>query len=324
MTHGGQPRAAPEFVQVTLDALRRVGPRRIGLAIVEALRKFRPEATAAEMAAWLGVDERLIRKWLAGIDGRWPVGRHATTPGQNRGGRPAGKPDARDRKTGRPGPENRTPGTAKTGRPGPSSHIGETFNRERGRDGTHPPPSLRDQLKTETDANRRLGLLVDGYLARSIHTTPHAEAWATVYDDLYQGRYAAADLAGYLDRTPHVRAWPRELAAAVGAWLNFRNTSAAKARDLAAWLAWRQRLRLVTPGDALWRTDEAHIGWHALGVDAEGGCLVAVRRESSGQRYEQPIRTPAEGAAWTFAAETMPLFKTADPERQATGHRPQA
>jgi hypothetical protein len=135
---------------------------------------------------------------------------------------------------------------------------------------------------------------------------------AVILDDLRAGRYGEALLAEYLDATPHVRAWPRELAQAVAAWMNTVNVTATKRREMLAWSAWRHRLRLLVPGDAVWEADLPHLVWRVVSVDIERGLMTVARREGrdgSGPRREIAVCGPEKGAAWAFEAEAMPLFR---------------
>jgi len=199
----------------------------------------------------------------------------------------------------------------------PPVRTGETATERGGeREATAPlPPSLRETLQKK-DPTARAELLVQGYLRRAIHRSEHAEASAVIVDDLRAGRYGEALLADYLEATPHVRAWPRELAAAVAAWLNTLNVTAAERRKMIAWSAWRRRLRLLTAGDAVWETDLPHIVWRVVSVDVERGLMTVARREGrdgSGPRRESAICGPEKGAAWAFEIETMPLLRP-DPQ----------
>jgi hypothetical protein len=296
------PAGGPEFVKIDLGAVRAAGSLRLGQVLVAALLAYRPEATTADLAAWLGIGERQARRWRAGAEGRWRPGRQGRTP-------PGA--DARDRT---PASAARTPVTAPADARDRALHISENGKAE-GERGAPPPLSLRDEMKKAS--GKATEILVAGYLARSIRRVAHHEAAACILDELRGGAYRPEDLAGYLDATPHVRAWPRQLAEAVGAWLNMLHVAAARREKLVAWSAWRRRLALLAVGDPLWLAESPEIAWHVVAVDAEAGTLLVARRDSSGQRYERPVRTPAEGAAWTFEAEALPLL--CQGERKANG-----
>lgn len=204
-------------------------------------------------------------------------------------------------------------GAPRAGPPLTTPPVGVTAERGGGREATAtapPPPSLRDQVKQH--GGDVVAALVEGYQGRTIHRVPYTEAAACITDDL-RGAYRPDDLAAYLDATPHVRAWPRDLAAAVAVYLNHRNATAAAQKRLAAWSAWRRRVALLAPGEALWQKDLERLVWRVTAIDAEGGVVKAVRRDSGGRRYETEIRTPEEGAAWVTEAETMPLLHAAAP-----------
>lgn len=285
----------PNFVKIDLAALRAFGPRRLGPALVAALLEFRPGATTADLAAWLRIDERLARRWLAGAEGRWRPGRHSVVVAA----------DARDRT---PGTVLRTPGTAPADARDRALHCSENGTEREGEE-TAPSPVLR---RTDGKTDGGTQNLVAAYLARTIRRVPHHEAAAHILADLRGGAYTAADLEAYLAGVPAIRDWPRDLAGSVGAWLNTRNVAEAKGREMAAWSAWRKRLALLGPGEALWEARVPSAIWRAREVDAEAGWAEIVLRVPGRCPDFRTLAGPGAGLGWIFEVEAAPLLAQAE------------
>ena len=284
----------PTWVKLDLARLRDRGPRDVMTAVFEALVAYRPDASTADLAAFLGVTPRAVRSYRIRAS--------------ERTSQAAAKRNGRSAQNGTDVPPKRNARSAPNGTSVPLSHYkGDVKDRERQRQNP-PSPSLRDQIKTATDGRQKVALLVAGYMARCTNAKVQPrEFQGRLLEDLREKRYTPEDAARYLQDTPAVTGWPSEFAGQVTSWIETLSQRAAKGREVAAWAAWRRRLRTVTAGEPCWRSGaEGDLDGSVIEVDAETA-FVTVRLR--GDRLD--VRTPADGAAWTFEVEAMPLFAAA-------------
>jgi len=284
----------PKFLKLDPVLFRRLPTLRKAAVGLAAYWEWRPQASLLEAADVLGIPESTARRWAAWLE------ELGATGGATRGAPSSMQVDIR-------GGEGESNGA---------------------------PAPLVSQVQGET-AHDAAVILATAYMVRTTRrSVTTSETYARILEDLRSKAYAARDLAVYLDATPHTEAYPRDLARTVTMYLEHLNLGRAEARRQTAWIALRRRLRNVSPGDTAWPTDEARAPpWTVIEVDAEAGCLVVRLRTPLDQLYasingrvggiwaerahlargqyrveDRTLAGPDDLVAWTFEAETMPLF----------------
>ncbi len=313
--------ASPKFLKLDPDLFRRLPAGRKAAAALAAYREWEPEASLTEIAGALGLSEATARRWATWLE-------------EDAAGTPSKTVDRRLRCTNgavRGAVCDVTNGAVCDVTNGALSTMDETI---RGGEGEKRPPApLVARLQDETDEAASV-ILAAAYMARTTRrNVTTAEAHAVILDDLRSDRYTAPGLAKYLEATPHVDVYPRQLAQAVANYLEHLNLSRTEAKRQTAWAAIRRRLRNVSVGDVAWPTEDPGARpWAIIDVDVEAGRVHLKRRTPAKAVYgeggvadgplaivyaaraehdivdECTLTGPVDLAGWAFESETMPLF----------------